>query len=513
MALELFSLFRYGLAAALLVYLPYLGVLIGGTTASLVLNFIGREDRNTRSTSLSRELIETAAFDNRVLYAAALLPFPLIGFLCRRILHEPDPLPWLYWILPFGALLPGCVLFSLYRSAVRRTADPPVLHFRAGAAGLLAVLSASFLLFVLLGTLFDPDKLSLIRKNTVYILSWNSLAAFLLFLALSFGLTGGTVLLFLGHPPAGREEPDPDYRQYVRSIGSSLALGGAFAVPVLVVLDLLSLPSTSLSLGVFAASAAVLLLALSVVLVLYPAPEDQAVRPGARVSTAYLLMFLALIAGNQAAVGSAALGRPAPSNPPAAGIPGEVRYREMPPAAEPALEKGRTVFQHACRACHLFETRIVGPPLSKVLPKYKGDFDRLKSYIRDPVKVSPDYPLMPSLGLKEEEIDAVARYLLKNAGEKMPPGKPAAALPAVERGKAVFETVCAGCHRFETRLVGPPFHEVVPKYGGNVEQLKGFIRNPVKVNPGYPAMPMLGLKEEEIDAVAHYLLTKVKRGG
>jgi mono/diheme cytochrome c family protein len=120
---------------------------------------------------------------------------------------------------------------------------------------------------------------------------------------------------------------------------------------------------------------------------------------------------------------------------------------------------------------------------------------------------------MPSLGLKEEEIDAVARYLLKNAGEKMPPGKPAAALPAVERGKAVFETVCAGCHRFETRLVGPPFHEVVPKYGGNVEQLKGFIRNPVKVNPGYPAMPMLGLKEEEIDAVAHYLLTKVKRGG
>jgi cytochrome c551/c552 len=504
---------KYGLAAVLLIYLPFLGILIAGSTASLVLNFLGRENRDAGSLRLSRELIETAPFEPTVFFVAALLPVPLIAFLCQRSFPEPGPLPWLFWILPFGALLTSCALLFLYRSAIHRLTEMPVLHFRAGAAGLLAVLSASFLLFVLLGTLFDPDKLSLIRKNTVYILSWNSLAAFLLFLALSFGLTGGTVLLFLGHPPAGREEPDPGYRQYVRSIGSSLALGGAFAVPVLVVLDLLSLPSTSLSLGVFAASAAVLLLALSVVLVLYPAPEDQAGRPGARVSTAYLLMFLALIAGNQAAVGSAALGRPAPSNPPAAGIPGEARYREMPPAAEPALEKGRTVFQHACRACHLFETRIVGPPLSKVLPKYKGDFDRLKSYIRDPVKVSPDYPLMPSLGLKEEEVDAVARYLLKNAGEEMPPGKPAAVLPAVERGKAVFETVCAGCHRFETRLVGPPFHEVVPKYGGNVEQLKGFIRNPVKVNPGYPAMPMLGLKEEEIDAVAHYLLTKVKRGG
>jgi cytochrome c len=53
----------------------------------------------------------------------------------------------------------------------------------------------------------------------------------------------------------------------------------------------------------------------------------------------------------------------------------------------------------------------------------------------------------------------------------------------------------------------------VPKYQGDVEKLKRFIGNPVKVNPGYPAMPNLGLKEEEIDAVARYLLEKVKGGG
>ena len=50
-------------------------------------------------------------------------------------------------------------------------------------------------------------------------------------------------------------------------------------------------------------------------------------------------------------------------------------------------------------------------------------------------------------------------------------------------------------------------------YASDVEKLKGFIRNPVKVNPDLPSMPNLGLPEEEIDAVARYLIGRVKPGG
>ncbi|MDP2656914.1 MAG: c-type cytochrome, partial [Candidatus Deferrimicrobium sp.] len=76
----------------------------------------------------------------------------------------------------------------------------------------------------------------------------------------------------------------------------------------------------------------------------------------------------------------------------------------------------------------------------------------------------------------------------------------------------VFDTVCSACHRFDSKVVGPPLNEVVPKYKGNVEKLKKFIRNPVKVNPALPAMPKPAIKEDEVDAVARYLLTKVKGG-
>jgi cytochrome c551/c552 len=178
------------------------------------------------------------------------------------------------------------------------------------------------------------------------------------------------------------------------------------------------------------------------------------------------------------------------------------------------MKEGRAVFVSACRPCYLFETKIAGPAMKSVVPKYRGNLEKLKSYIRNPAAVDPAYPPMPHLGLSEDEVDSVSRYLLGGIGEKpAPKAKASSAAAALEKGKAVFDSICAGCHRFDKRVVGPPFNEVVPKYKGNVEALKGFIRNPVKRNPGYPSMPKLGLKEEDIDAVARYLVSRAEKGG
>ncbi len=73
-------------------------------------------------------------------------------------------------------------------------------------------------------------------------------------------------------------------------------------------------------------------------------------------------------------------------------------------------------------------------------------------------------------------------------------------------GEAVFNRSCAGCHHFDTRLVGPPLDEILPAYRGRAEALESFIRKPRKVREDYPAMPALGLTDAEIAAVVHYLL-------
>jgi cytochrome c len=79
---------------------------------------------------------------------------------------------------------------------------------------------------------------------------------------------------------------------------------------------------------------------------------------------------------------------------------------------------------------------------------------------------------------------------------------------SVAMGEQIFNQKCIACHRFDQRLVGPSYNEVLPKYEGNLETLKDFILNPVKVNPDYPAMPNQGLKPIEAESAAMYLLQK-----
>ena len=407
-------LLRYLLTAALFLYLPFLGIVIAGSAASLVLNFFGRENRDDRSLRLSREWIEAVAVNPWVLLLFCLLPYPAIAYACQRFLGGRTSLPAIAWLVPFGALLAGCLLLSLYRSAIGRTTELPAVPFWAGTAGLLAMLSAAFLSFLLLGTLVNPAKLPLVRSNLVFILSWHSLVEFLLFLALSFGLAGGIALRFLGRSKAGEAGGGPDYEARVRTAGTSFALAGALAAPALVVLYLITLPVTGISTEVFVMAATVPILALAVFTLLYLLPGKEEGRPGDRVSALFILMFLAVILCDQAAAGNAYQGQPSSIGPLAA----EKAVKDGKAAGKPAaataavLEKGKKVFDTVCSVCHRFDSKVIGPPLNEVVPKYKGDVAKLKGFIRNPVKVNPALPAMPKPAIKEDEVDAVARYLL-----------------------------------------------------------------------------------------------------
>lgn len=73
-------------------------------------------------------------------------------------------------------------------------------------------------------------------------------------------------------------------------------------------------------------------------------------------------------------------------------------------------------------------------------------------------------------------------------------------------GENIFNTRCFACHKFDQRLVGPPYKETLPKYENDMDALVKFILNPVKKNPDYPIMPNQGLTPAEAKAVAKYIM-------
>ena len=77
-------------------------------------------------------------------------------------------------------------------------------------------------------------------------------------------------------------------------------------------------------------------------------------------------------------------------------------------------------------------------------------------------------------------------------------------------GEAIFQQKCQACHKWDVKLVGPPYKETLPKYEGKMEELVNFIGNPVKKNPAYPPMPAQGLKPKEVKAVAKYIMETYK---
>jgi mono/diheme cytochrome c family protein len=109
---------------------------------------------------------------------------------------------------------------------------------------------------------------------------------------------------------------------------------------------------------------------------------------------------------------------------------------------------------------------------------------------------------------RENALDEATRDGLTAMLAPLPEAKKPAADETPLAGAAVFERVCAACHRFGEKLVGPPLDAVVPKYHDDPAALKAFLRNPVKRDPAYPAMPKLPLSEAEIEAVSAYLLKK-----
>jgi parallel beta-helix repeat protein len=97
----------------------------------------------------------------------------------------------------------------------------------------------------------------------------------------------------------------------------------------------------------------------------------------------------------------------------------------------------------------------------------------------------------------------IANYLL-------PPVPPRVIDPA-DRGKIAYLGVCAGCHTYAGRMIGPPVQIIQALYMDNPQGIADYINAPVKKREDYPEMPPQNYLDEETRlAVAEYML-KVKR--
>lgn len=92
--------------------------------------------------------------------------------------------------------------------------------------------------------------------------------------------------------------------------------------------------------------------------------------------------------------------------------------------------------------------------------------------------------------------------------EPVPPRKDE---PNMDKGKLAYYGVCAGCHAYSSRMIGPPTQIIQALYMDNPEGIAAYAANPVKKRDDYPEMPPQShLDEETRLAAARFMLELTK---
>jgi len=232
---------------------------------------------------------------------------------------------------------------------------------------------------------------------------------FIQFLTAAITITGGAIFFAYFSWNGGKKIDNEEYKTFIKKKALTFTSIGALLLPILLCIDIIILPETVLSGAVFMYGILALLLIFIVYHFLYSMIRNSDLKFSGAVFFLVLVSLLALIVKDQLAMGNAL--KP---NAVILAAKYDVYLQDLEGVNKGAAAvSGEQIFKNICSSCHSFDHKIVGPPYKQTLPKYEGHINQLVAFIRNPVKKNPDFPPMPNPGLKPNEAQAIAEWIMK----------------------------------------------------------------------------------------------------
>jgi parallel beta-helix repeat protein len=101
-------------------------------------------------------------------------------------------------------------------------------------------------------------------------------------------------------------------------------------------------------------------------------------------------------------------------------------------------------------------------------------------------------------------IDSSRHVLTKMLPE---PAEPRVITADALGAEVIYQGICAGCHAYNVRMIGPPTVAIQAQYGDNAAAIAAYAANPVKKRPDFPTMPPQSHITDEMRLlVAEYML-------
>jgi cytochrome c len=432
-------LLRYILVISMLLFVPYLGMVLGASFYSVIFKRMGKKQGNPLFIRFAKDIIEKLTITKNAEIALGIIPALSITFVYAQLLYQAKTIVMSSLSLAVLMFIIAFILIYKYRTSFRvasvldtlKTYIKDVPHdanftnvneyeenlqvsgSRAGVIGMNLLFAAAYIFAGSIALASNPGQWSSVNNILQVFFSWQSVFNYLFLLAISGAITGAAVLFYFFKWQGGIEM-DEKYAKFVKNFASGLAFYSAIAVPLLLFLSFIFLPQAALSPSAFVYLAITLLSSLILANMLYPMYKNSDVNFSTGVFVLVFILFTVNILKDQSVMANALREQTKLILVKSEEQEKEVKAKTVSTTGVNAEQ----IYTTKCIACHKFDVKVVGPPYQQTVPKYNGDVNALAEFIYNPVKKDPAFPPMPNQGLKKKEAQAMAKWLMDQVNGK-----------------------------------------------------------------------------------------------
>ncbi len=436
-------LIKYMLMISLLLFIPYLGMVLGATFLSTRYAKKGDIEGNSNYKRFAKDVIEKLSITQGAELALGAIPILSALFAYAQLLYLSKTITVSIMALAAVIFIVAFVFVYKYRNTFKiesilqsykkfvnkdaMKADNETaqeiedfeeqnvsLNTSSGKVAKWLLLTGTYLFAGSMALASSPNRWEHVGNILQVIFSWQSMFSFFALLSLSGIITGGAIMFYFFRWDGGLKDMTDEYAATVKKIAGSIALISSILFPLMLIFTYIYLPSTAVTPTVFYYFIIVLIISLILGNYIYAMAKNSDTSSASVVFMLILILITFNILKDQAAFGSAI----------------QTNLEEVEKVAEEHEKEAKkktlqttgidpqAIFNQKCSACHKFDVKLVGPPYNETVAKYNGDVQKLAAYIFNPQKIDPAYPPMPNQGLKKKEANAMAQWLIDKVGKK-----------------------------------------------------------------------------------------------
>lgn len=431
-------LLKYLLVITNIIFIPYFSLLFGSIFYSVYYNrkFIKSGDENFRL--FAKDLIDLITTNKVMSVGLGVVPILSSIFCYAQLLHgaNTDLIGYLSITLIFFVV--GIILVYTYKSSfhlsfllkyidgskIDHDAKNDVVSYQRKTektfhkSGIYGLISLVFSGYVFIGTVkFAADSSRWSESSSILqiLFSWGTFFGYLTFLIMAFAATFAVILFYYFRQNSEASRHNDEFEKFVKNASLKNGFFFTLLLPLLLTINLVTVPAVALNDGVFALTVLLIFVLLILANVFYFINKNSNMKLSTSLVFLYVVLFLIVAVKDQLAFDTSAQKQ-------FLRLSNEFEVYQSKVKEELGLSvaaiSGEDIFNGRCIACHKFDQNLVGPAYNSVLQKYEGKTDQLIRFILNPVKVNPEYPPMPNQGLKPKEAEAVAEYIIKIYNEQ-----------------------------------------------------------------------------------------------